>query len=95
MTLTIIRPSIVGCSYYYPMPGWLDSVSASAAIFLFAGLGILKHLNGNKHIIGDNVPVDFVSDFTIVVAAVKANTKKFDILNCSSSSKNPLYHCLN
>ena len=74
MTVTIIRPSIVGCSYIFPMPGWLDSISASAAIFLFAGLGILKHLNGRKEIIGDNIPVDFVADFCIVVAAGKANS---------------------
>ncbi len=74
MTLTIVRPSIVGSSYSYPVPGWVDNISASGAIFLFAGLGVLKHLNGKENIIGDNVPVDYVSDFTIAVGALKART---------------------
>lgn len=37
MPLTILRPSIVGAAQKDPYPGWIDSVSASAAIYLTTG----------------------------------------------------------
>lgn len=47
LPLTIVRPSIVGCSYSQPYPGWLDSVTAASAYYLIVGLGMLKHGIGN------------------------------------------------
>lgn len=47
MTVTIVRPSIVGCSYKDPFPGWTESVTAANAVLLFGGLGILKIYLGN------------------------------------------------
>ena len=53
MPITIVRPSIVGASFRDPCPGWIDSLVASAAIFFFAGIGLLKVLHGDEDLIGD------------------------------------------
>jgi len=37
----IIRPSIVGCSYREPYPGWVDNISAAGAMVFFVGLGVI------------------------------------------------------
>jgi len=41
--LTLVRPAIINTSYLEPVPGWIDSLAAAAALFLFVGLGIVKH----------------------------------------------------
>ena len=75
----------MGASYAHPYPGWIDSISASSAMFFFIGLGILRFMHGNGKHIGDNVPVDFVSDFIIVAGAALANSKKQEVFNCASA----------
>jgi hypothetical protein len=40
--MCIIRPAIINTSYAQPSPGWIDSIAAAAAMFLFVGLGIIK-----------------------------------------------------
>lgn len=42
LPMCIIRPAIINTSYKEPFPGWLDSIAAAAAMFLFVGLGIIK-----------------------------------------------------
>jgi hypothetical protein len=42
LPLCIVRPAIINTSYNEPSPGWLDSIAAAAALFLFTGLGIIK-----------------------------------------------------
>ena len=42
LTMAIVRPAIINTSYKEPFPGWLDSVAAAAAYYMFAGLGIVK-----------------------------------------------------
>jgi hypothetical protein len=53
MPLTIVRPSIVGASLRDPFPGWIDSLVASAAIYFFSGIGLIKVLYGDEDLIGD------------------------------------------
>jgi hypothetical protein len=40
--LCIVRPAIINTSYSEPFPGWLDSIAAAAALYLFVGLGIVQ-----------------------------------------------------
>ncbi len=42
LTVSIVRPAIINTSYREPFPGWLDSIAAAAAYFMFVGLGIIK-----------------------------------------------------
>ena len=89
LPVTIVRPSIIGCSYRDPVPGWVDTVSACGALILFSGIGIVKFLPGNLDTVGDQVPVDFVTDMIIVAAAYAANKKKVSVFHSCTSSKNP------
>jgi hypothetical protein len=47
--MCIVRPAIINTSYKEPFPGWLDSIAAAAAMFLFVGLGIIKEVKGNPN----------------------------------------------
>ena len=42
LPMTIVRPAIINTSYLEPFPGWLDSIAAAAAYFMFIGLGVVK-----------------------------------------------------
>ena len=42
LTVNIVRPAIINTSYAEPFPGWMDSIAAAAALYLFSGLGIIK-----------------------------------------------------
>lgn len=37
MTITIVRPSIVGSACKEPFKGWVENLSASSAVFTFIG----------------------------------------------------------
>ncbi|CAK65858.1 unnamed protein product (macronuclear) [Paramecium tetraurelia] len=88
--LTLVRPSIVGASWKDPVPGWIDSLVASSAIFFFVGLGLIKTLNGDECLIGDQVPVDYVSDFILTAGAYQNGRKEVSVYHCCSSAKNPM-----
>ena len=79
MTLSIVRPSIIGAAFRDPYAGWVENVTASSAVLLLAGIGMLKFIPGKieKVIIyilikqiGDIIPVDFVADYCVVVGAI-------------------------
>jgi len=53
MSLTILRPTIVGSSFRDPFPGWIDNLIGSAAIYFFPGIGLVKIFKGNEKLIGD------------------------------------------
>lgn len=65
--LAIVRPSIVGCAYQYPLPGWVDSMIAASGLFLLLGVGALHSMHGNENYVSDLIPVDTIS--TILIAA--------------------------
>lgn len=44
LTLTIVRPAIISTSYIEPYPGWVDSLAAAAAYFMFVGLGLIREV---------------------------------------------------
>lgn len=65
--LAIVRPSIVGCAYQYPLPGWVDSMIAASGLFLMLGVGALHSMHGNETYVSDLIPVDTIS--TILIAS--------------------------
>lgn len=90
MTVTIVRPSIIGASLSEPRPGWVEGVTAASAVFLLSGIGMLKHIHVNPDSIGDIIPVDIVSNEVIVTGAMCANNQEINIFNCATSSRNPM-----
>lgn len=88
--VTILRPSIIGAAAKQPVPGWIDTISAAGALYFMAGLGILHEVQGNLNNVGDQIPVDYVSDAIIVAAAAFAGSKNINVIHSASSTKNPL-----
>lgn len=88
--LCIVRPAIINTSYLEPFPGWIDSIAAAAALFLFVGLGIVTYIKGNMKKIGDTVPVDVVGATIIVATAMNFGTQALPIYHVGSSDRNPL-----
>lgn len=88
--MCIIRPAIINTSYKQPFPGWLDSLAAAAAMFLFVGLGIIKEVRGNPNNIGDTIPVDVVVANIIVATATNLRKNGLPIYHVGSSDRNPI-----
>ena len=88
--MCIIRPAIINTSYAEPFPGWLDSIAAMAAMFLFIGLGIIKELKGNFDNIVDTIPVDVVVANIIVATAFNLRKNGLPIYHVGSSDRNPM-----
>ncbi|XP_013149065.1 PREDICTED: fatty acyl-CoA reductase 1-like [Papilio polytes] len=86
----IIRPSIVTASEKEPLEGWIDNWAGATAINTMIALGFLRVLFGKSSNIIDLIPVDFVSNLTIVAAAKCNRSKELRVYNCSSSGTNPL-----
>ncbi len=47
-------------------------------------------MKGNFNVIGDQIPVDYVADMMIAVAAYEAKKNHLQVYHCSSSAKNPV-----
>jgi len=92
--LAIVRPSIIGASYRFPVPGWVDSYIGASGLIAATGLGVLHCMNGRGHQIVDFVPVDFVVDHILAAAWHSAENPPGDrmpIYHASSSFRNPFY----
>ena len=87
--LCIVRPSIINTSYMEPFPGWIDSIAAAAALFMFVGLGIVTEVKGNLNFIGDTIPVDIVVANIIVASAKNIGNQQLTIYHVGSSDRNP------
>ena len=88
--LCIVRPSIIAGSLRQPTPGWVDTVSASGAVYLSSGLGLVSLLKGYNSKIGDQIPVDLVVNAVICAAALYCKPGSPLVVHSASSSRNPL-----
>jgi thioester reductase-like protein/1-acyl-sn-glycerol-3-phosphate acyltransferase len=91
--VAIVRPSIIGCAETEPVPGWIDAVSAAAALYLCAGTGLVSCIHGSVHVVGDQVPVDYVVDSLLIAAASAAAdgpSRDAKVFMCGSSQFNPV-----
>jgi len=66
--LTIVRPSIISCTWQAPFPGWIDSRAALAGCLLYTGLGVVRTWRADPGARLDVVPVDLVSDSILEAA---------------------------
>ena len=83
------------------MPGWIDTLSAAAAVFTAGGLGMINLLPGNPSGVGDIVPVDFVVNHmllrcgevlarSIPVGRDRHGVDHVPISHCATSTMNPV-----
>ncbi|OMJ67832.1 hypothetical protein SteCoe_34905 [Stentor coeruleus] len=90
LPLCIVRPTFVGGSWEEPYPGWVDTVSAAAPLYLSAGLGEIRAVMGNNKFITDQIPVDYVANCVIVAAAYACKVGKLPIIHIGTSARNPV-----
>ena len=61
-SVTICRPTIIGCSWIEPQKGFTDSLAATGLYLIALGYGLMRWEYCIKSTICDQVPVDFVSN---------------------------------
>jgi len=90
LPVVLFRPSIIANSLNEPMPGWGDTLAAAGGLVTVFGAGILNYAYGGGPLIGDIVPVDFVSNGMIVAAAKHAMKNDLMVVHLASSDLNPM-----
>lgn len=65
--IVIVRPSIVTAAYREPYPGWIDNIQAISGIMMEIGKGGISSILGDKNLICDIIPVDFVVNAMIMM----------------------------
>lgn len=68
LPVVIVRPSIVTAAHREPYPGWIDNIQGITGIMMEIGKGSISSILGDKDIICDIIPVDFVVSTMILMA---------------------------
>ena len=90
LPLSIVRPSIIESAYTHPYPGWIDGFKMADPIIRAYGLGQIPEFPGIAEGIIDIIPVDFVVNAILAVAANPPPAGEAAHYNVSSGSRNPL-----
>lgn len=89
-SLSIVRPSIIESALVHPYPGWIDGFKVADPIILAYGRGLLPEFPGLPDSILDVVPVDYVVNVILAVAANPSPLPEAAYFHASSGSANPL-----
>jgi fatty acyl-CoA reductase len=92
LPFAIVRPSIIGGSYRFPVPGWVDSPLGASGLIAACSLGALHCMCGGGNNIVDMIPVDFVADQILAAAWTMAENppgERIQIYHAASSFRNP------
>jgi alcohol-forming fatty acyl-CoA reductase len=90
LPLSIVRPSIIESALLHPFPGWIDGFKMADPIIRAYGLGQIPEFPGIPEGIVDLIPVDFVVNAILAVAANPPPAGEARHYNVSSGSRNPL-----
>jgi HAD superfamily hydrolase (TIGR01490 family) len=90
LPLSIVRPSIIESALLHPFPGWIDGFKMADPIIRAYGLGQIPEFPGIPEGIVDLIPVDFVVNALLAVAANPPEPGEAHHFNVSSGSRNPL-----
>ncbi|MCU1551450.1 MAG: NAD-dependent epimerase/dehydratase family protein [Glaciihabitans sp.] len=88
--LSIVRPAIIESALSHPFPGWIDGFKVADPLILAYGRGQLPEFPGLPDSILDVIPVDFVVNVILAVAATPAQRKVPEYFHVSSGASNPL-----
>jgi len=88
--LSVLRPSIIESSLHHPFPGWIDGFKVADPLIIAYGRGQLPDFPGLPDSILDVIPVDFVVNAALAVAARKAKPNEAKYFHVSSGKSNPL-----
>src|SRR3954451_2650822 len=90
LSLSIVRPSIIESALEHPSKGWIDGFKMADPIIRAYGLGQIPEFTGIPEGIVDLIPVDFVVNAILAVAANPPEPGEAHHYNVSSGSRNPL-----
>ncbi|MDH6181191.1 fatty acyl-CoA reductase [Microbacteriaceae bacterium SG_E_30_P1] len=88
--LSIVRPSIIESALRHPYPGWIDGFKVADPLIIAYGRGQLPDFPGLPDSVLDIIPVDFVVNATLAVAARPAVPKEPKYFQVVSGKSNPL-----
>ncbi|XP_068632623.1 putative fatty acyl-CoA reductase CG5065 [Battus philenor] len=86
----IIRPSIVAASYNEPLKGWLDNWFGGTFLISSISTGLIKIILNERSTVTDLIPVDYVSNLTVVAAAKCNRSGDVKVYNSCTSAANPV-----
>jgi HAD superfamily hydrolase (TIGR01490 family) len=90
LPLSIVRPSIIESALLHPAPGWIDGFKMADPIIRAYGLGQIPEFPGIPEGIVDLIPVDFVVNAILAVAASPPAAGRPAHYHVSSGDRNPL-----
>ena len=90
LPLSIVRPSIIESALLHPAPGWIDGFKMADPIIRAYGLGQIPEFPGIPEGIVDLIPVDFVVNAILAVAATPPAPGSAAYYHVSSGDRNPL-----
>lgn len=86
--LSIVRPAIIESALQHPFPGWIDGFKVADPLILAYGRGLLPEFPGLPDSVLDVIPVDFVVNAILAIAARPAPVAQY--VHVSSGASNPL-----
>ncbi len=89
LPLSIVRPSIIESALLHPFPGWIDGFKMADPIIRAYGLGQIPEFPGIPEGIIDLIPVDFVVNALLAIAANPPEPATAVHYNVSSGSQEP------
>ena len=90
LSLSIVRPSIIESALEHPSAGWIDGFKMADPIIRAYGLGQIPEFPGIPEGIVDLIPVDYVVNAILAVAATPPPPGQPAHYNVSSGDRNPL-----
>ncbi|KAM7352868.1 putative fatty acyl-CoA reductase CG5065 isoform 2-T3 [Cochliomyia hominivorax] len=93
LPMIIFRPTVVTSAHKEPFPGWADNINGGQSGCVGSGIGIFPAFYGNGNMYVDFVPIDMVTNLTIVAAykrAIQVTSKTnhpngLDVINCAAT----------
>ncbi|MGH2830606.1 MAG: HAD-IB family hydrolase [Actinomycetota bacterium] len=86
--VAIVRPSIIESALRHPYPGWIEGFRVTDPVIVAYGRNVLPEFPGVPEGVLDLIPVDFVVNCILAVAA--AQPEPLGFYHCSSGTRNPL-----
>jgi alcohol-forming fatty acyl-CoA reductase len=88
--LSIARPAIVESAVKEPFPGWLEGFRMAEPIILAYGRGVLQDFPGLPDGLLDIIPLDYVVNSVLAIAATRPPAGEHRIYQVASGMRNPL-----
>ncbi len=90
LPVSIVRPSIIESARSEPRPGWIRGFRMAEPIIVSYARGLLKEFPGTPEGVIDVIPVDFVVNAIIAVAAAGPDPAGSAVYHVASGVRNPL-----